>query len=89
MREAVTVDFEAEAEPWATYRLDDGSVMKVRVTVNGIIRLEGEFDSGGNPLYIVQSKEVLRIVKAKIRGEPTAPIQQSESKPPKNDPMVG
>ncbi len=84
--EAVQVDFDADAEPWATYTLSDGSVIKVRVTLKNVLRLEGEFDQGGNPVYMVGTDAAMRVVKSKIRGEPTA---QTKSKPLKDDPAVG
>ena len=53
LAETVQVDFEANAEPWTTYTLSDGSIIKVRVIVKNVMRLEGEFDQGGNPVYMV------------------------------------
>ena len=70
--EAVQVDYEAVAEPWTTYTLSDGSVIKVRVTLKSVLRLEGEFDQGGNPVYYVGTDAAMRVVKSKIHGEPTA-----------------
>jgi len=73
--EAVNVDFEAKSEPWVMYELSDGSVLKVRTLVTGIMRLEGEHDAGGNPLYTVSTQVVIRVVSApkEIRGPPTTP----------------
>jgi len=76
--EAVQVDFEAVAEPSTTYTLSDGSVLKIRVTVKNAMRLEGEFDNGGNPVYVVTTDATMRVVKSKIHGEPT-----NSSEPPK------
>ncbi len=75
--EAVNVDFEAKAEPWASYELSDGSILKVRTVVSGVQRLEGEHDQGGNPMYMVQSATMVRVVSAKkeLRGPPTIPTQ--------------
>ena len=71
--EAVNVDFEPKAEPWATYELSDGSILKVRSTVTGVVRLEGEHDAAGNPLYNVSSQVQIRVVNAprELRGPPT------------------
>ena len=63
--EAATVDFEGKSEPRSTYELDDGTTLKIRVTVNAIARLEGEFDAHGMPVYTVQSGTVVRVVKSK------------------------
>jgi len=71
--EAVNVDFEPKAEPWATYELSDGSVLKMRSTVTGVVRLEGEHDLAGNPLYNVSNQVQIRVVSAprELRGSPT------------------
>ena len=71
--DAVNVDFEPKSEPWATYELSDGSVVKVRSTVTGVVRLEGEHDGAGNPLYNISSQVQIRVVSAPkdLRGAPT------------------
>ena len=69
--EAVSVDFEAKSEPWSTIELEDGSVIKLRTIVTGIVRLEGEFDPTGAPVYSVTQNTILRVVKSKLRGHPT------------------
>lgn len=62
--EAVDVDFDVESEPWATYKLSDGTTLKVRTTVTGVIRLEGEHDQIGNPAYNVSHTTLIRVVNA-------------------------
>ena len=77
--DAVQVDYEAVAEPWTTYTLSDGSVIKVRVTLKSVLRLEGEFDQGGNPVYMVGTDATMRVVKSKIHGEPAvAPVSKGK-----------
>jgi len=86
--EAVVVDFDADAEPWSQFTFSDGTVMKLRTTPNSIMRLEGEFDPGGNPVYVINSATTIRVIKSKICGEPT---QQSPpvSAKQQRDPAVG
>jgi len=48
--EAEQIDFEAKTEPWSTYELTDGTTLKVRVILTGVLRIEGEYDQSGNPL---------------------------------------
>jgi len=47
----IEVDFTTYAEPWNVYRLSDGSVLKVKMTVHKIARFEGKYDPEGNPMY--------------------------------------
>lgn len=88
--EAVSVDFEAKAEPWATYELSDGSTIKLRTTPVGILRLEGEHDQAGNPMYTVSSNTVIRVVTAPkgLRGTPTVSVQMPGQKPAVTGPEV-
>ena len=71
--EAAEVDFEAVSEPWSSYHLSDGTTLKLRTIVNGVIRLEGEHDTMGNPLYSVSHNTVIRVVGVpkQLRGTPT------------------
>ena len=45
--ESLNLDFEAKSEPWVTYDLSDGTVLKIRTLVTGVMRLEGEHDPAG------------------------------------------
>ena len=71
--EIVNVDFEAKAEPWATYELSDGTVPKLRTTIASVSRFEGEHDAAGNPFYNVAHNTMIRVASApkELRGAPT------------------
>lgn len=70
--EGIQVDFESVAEPWASYKLTDGSMLKVRTIVTTVLRLEGEYDAAGNPIYTVSSQTVVQVNAPKnLRGTPT------------------
>ncbi len=70
--DAEQVDFEAKAEPWATYELADGTVLKIRAILSAVMRIEGEYDQSGNPIYVVSSQNVVQAnAPKKLRGTPT------------------
>src|SRR5439155_24605104 len=71
--EAVNIDFDAKTEPWITVDLSDGTVLKIRTLVAGVMRMEGEPDPVGNPLYNVSTQIVIRVVNApkELRVTPT------------------
>lgn len=70
--EGTQVDFEGVAEPWATYKLSDGSTLKVRTVLTMVLRLESEYDGAGNPVYTVSSQTVVQVNAPKsLRGTPT------------------
>lgn len=70
--DAEQVDFEAKAEPWTTHELADGTILRVRVILTGVMRIEGEYDQSGNPIYVVSSQTVIQANSPKrLRGTPT------------------
>jgi hypothetical protein len=52
------VDFETVREEYNTYKLSDGSMIRMKTVVTSIIRTE-EFTPSGEPVYIVNSQNVL------------------------------
>jgi hypothetical protein len=61
--DGLEVRFRSNHEEWNDYTLEDGSSIRMKAVVSEIIRLEGEFDSEGNPVYLVKSTNVL-VIKA-------------------------
>ena len=52
------VDFETVREEYNSYKLADGSMIRMKTVVTSIIRTD-EFTPDGEPLYIVNSQNVL------------------------------
>jgi hypothetical protein len=52
------VEFEVEKESFNVYILHDGTTLKLKVVVSGIVRLDS-YGPDGNPLYAVQATNVL------------------------------
>jgi len=52
------VDFETVREEYNTYKLSDGATIRMKTVVTNIIRTE-EFTPTGEPVYIVNSQNVL------------------------------
>lgn len=57
------IPFESLNESWSEYTLSDGSVIRIRTVVTGVIRVQGEYDDQGRPLYLVQSQNIMSVVK--------------------------
>jgi hypothetical protein len=49
------IDFETEKEGWNIYKLQDGTTLKLKTVISSIIRLKGEYDGAGNPVYLVNA----------------------------------
>ena len=55
-----SIEFEPKNEPWAQYQLEDGSIMKVKVVLLDIIRLE-EYAPTGEPLYQFSMQQITAV----------------------------
>jgi hypothetical protein len=42
-------------EAWGQYTLEDGSVIRVKVSVMGVVRMDGQYDNQGNPTYALKA----------------------------------
>jgi hypothetical protein len=52
------VDFETMREEYNSYKLSDGSTVRMKTVVTNIIRTD-EFTPTGEPIYVVNSQNVL------------------------------
>ncbi len=53
--DAAEVEFQTRKEDWNEYQLMDGTVIKMKLVVSEIFRIEGLYDEAGNPLYQIKS----------------------------------
>jgi hypothetical protein len=61
LMEAEDVDFTEEQEKWNVYKLADGSTLKIKLVLRGVKRLK-KFLPDGNPMYVINSTNVVRLV---------------------------
>lgn len=59
--EVVPVEYRIEREDWNEYQLFDGSHLRLKVVVSEIVRVVGEYDLEGNPVYIAKSGNILAV----------------------------
>lgn len=57
--EGEKVPVESMREEWNQYFLADGTVVRARLIVQEVIRLNGEYNSEGDPVYIVKSTNLV------------------------------
>ncbi len=53
------MDFLTRKEDFNEYQLEDGKVLRIKMVVTRIIRLEGETAPDGSPVYLIQSQNVV------------------------------
>ncbi len=58
--DAVEMDFKA-TEEWNEYELSDGTILRMKAVTSNIIKVLGEYDDDGNPVYMVKSSNVLGV----------------------------
>lgn len=56
-----SVEAVESTERWSEYLLEDGTVLKMKLVITNIYRLDDERDSMGNPVYVVGSSNVLAV----------------------------
>ena len=49
---AEELDFEGQKEPWSIYKLEDGTVFKMKQNLVNIFKLIDRFGPTGDPIYI-------------------------------------
>lgn len=59
--QATEIGFRSSGEHWNEYLLDDGSVIRIKLVATSALRVDGMFDDEGNPVYVVQSTNVMNI----------------------------
>jgi hypothetical protein len=64
LRDGVEVGVKEATERWSEVTLEDGSVLRLKTNVFAAIRVEGEFDPEGNPIYALKAGQVLMIASA-------------------------
>ena len=57
--EGKPVDFLTRKEDFNEYQLTDGKMVRIKMVVTQIIKLEGEKAADGNPVYLIQSQNVV------------------------------
>jgi hypothetical protein len=48
-------------EHWNEYLVDDGTVIRLKLVVTEVVRLDDEYDPEGNPIYMVGSTNILTV----------------------------
>ena len=59
--EGTVVAVEESTERFSEVRLEDGTILKTKLTVVEVVRIDGQWDNDGNPSYSVRSANVVAI----------------------------
>jgi hypothetical protein len=61
LADAVEVGVSESIERWTDVKLDDGSTLRIKTVILGAVRLEGQYDQEGNPMYMVKANQVMTV----------------------------
>lgn len=61
MVDALEVAVEEAAERWTDLKLADGTEIRIKTVVLGVLRLEGQYDPDGNPMYQVKANQIMTV----------------------------
>jgi len=51
-------------ERWTEIRLEDGSILRIKPSVLSAIRVPGQYDQEGNPMYLLKATNTLLVAEA-------------------------
>lgn len=74
-RDGWEVQVRESTEKWTEVTLEDGTVLRLKISVLGAIRVDGEYDAEGNPAYSLKMNPVVTIVNSdpRLRRPANAP----------------
>lgn len=61
LKDAERVDVQQSSEQWNEYLLADGSVIRLKAVVTDVWRIVDEYDKEGDPVYVVNSRNVVTV----------------------------
>jgi hypothetical protein len=53
-------------EPFVQYKLEDGTVLKVKNVATSVLRVDGEYLPDGNPVYLFLSTPAVSVVSSPL-----------------------
>jgi hypothetical protein len=62
MTDGFDVPVEESNERWSEFKLEDGTLLKAKMTIINIIRVPGAFDPTGNPTYVINATPTFAVV---------------------------
>ncbi len=61
-KDAELMDVVEETEPWCVYKLADGTTVKAKTVVAEIWKVDNEYDSDNNPVYVLRGNPMLSVI---------------------------
>lgn len=76
---AEQLSFEPDTEPWTIYKLEDGTVLRIRMILANAARLVDRYKPDGEPIYVLGLGSIPVLdVPAELRQQIAQPESQRE-----------
>lgn len=62
LRDGTDVGVKESTERWSEIILEDGTVLRLKPSVLAAIRIDGEYDPEGNPVYVLRAGQIMSAV---------------------------
>jgi len=62
LTDGTDVPIEESTERWSEFKLEDGTIIRIKQTIASAIRVDGQYDQEGNPVYVLKSAPAVAIV---------------------------
>jgi hypothetical protein len=59
--EGTEIAVKESVERWTEITLEDGSVLRIKPAVLSAVRIDGQYDPEGNPMYALRAGQVLTV----------------------------
>lgn len=59
--DGLEVTIKETTERWSEVTLEDGATLRLKPNVLSVVRIDGQYDPEGNPLYVLKSNQVMMV----------------------------
>jgi len=64
------INVESASERPSEYTLEDGTKLRIKLSLIQVVRLDGEYDAQGNPAYVTQTSQMISVDASGKKGAP-------------------
>ena len=64
MVEGYDIAITESTERFSEIKLEDGTVLKAKLSVIGAVRVDDRWDDSGNPMYVIKGQHVVTVAEA-------------------------
>jgi hypothetical protein len=62
MLDGTEVQVDESTERWSDFKLADGTLVRAKITIISAVRVDGQYDPQGNPMYAVNMAPTMAVV---------------------------